>query len=159
MLPIGRLSQNGTCHGPQDRMTQFTVPEQYSLMTLWGIFKSPLMIGCNLPDNDDFTLSLLTNAEYMNMNQNSYGAKQIFRDEKNGKGTVIWSANGKKCKYLAVFNTDTKMRKIKVNLTDILMADTKYSAYDIWSGDILGEYKNNLTVEVEPHGARLIKLS
>jgi hypothetical protein len=158
MLPIGRLSKNGTCHGPQDRMTQFTVAEQYTLMSLWGIFKSPLMIGGNLPDNDEFTLSLLTNSEYMNMHQNSYGAKQILRNEKNGKGTVIWAANGKKCKYLAVFNTDSKNRKIKVDLTDVLMPDTKYSVYDIWSGELLGEYKNNISLDVETHGARLIKI-
>jgi hypothetical protein len=92
------------------------------------------------------------------MHQNSYGAKQILRNEKNGKGTVIWAANGKKCKYLAVFNTDSKNRKIKVDLTDVLMPDTKYSVYDIWSGELLGEYKNNISLDVETHGARLIKI-
>lgn len=158
MLPVGRLSKNGTCHGPQNRMTQFTIPEQYTLMSLWGIFRSPLMIGGNLPDNDDFTLSLLTNAEYMKMHRNSYGAKQIYRKEKNGRGTVIWAANGKKCKYAAVFNTDIKARRIRIDLTDILMADTKYSAYDIWAEKVIGEYKNSIILEVEPHGARLIKI-
>lgn len=159
MLPIGRLSKNGVCHGPQNRMTQFTKPEQYTLMSLWGIFKSPLMLGGNLPENDEFTLSLLTNREYMNMHQNSYGAKQIYRNEKNSKGTIVWASNGNKCKYLAVFNTDDKKRKIKVDITDILMADTKYCVLDIWSGEMLSNVKNTITVEVDPHGARLLKLS
>ncbi len=159
MLPIGRLSKNGTCHGPQDRMTQFTVPEQYTLMTLWGIFKSPLMIGGNLPDNDEFTLSLLTNSEYINMHQNSYGAKQIFRKEKNNKGTIAWSANGRACKYIAVFNTDTKARKIKIDLTDVLMPDEKYHAFDIWQGSDAGVIKNYITCMVEPHGAKLFKIT
>lgn len=159
MLPIGRLSKNGTCHGPQDRMTQFTTAEQYTLMTLWGIFKSPLMIGGNLPDNDNFTLSLLTNSEYMNMHQNSYGAKQILRKEKNGKGTIVWSANGKACKYIAVFNTDTKARKIKTDLTDVLMPDEKYHAFDIWQGSDAVEVKNYITCTVEPHGAKLFKIT
>lgn len=158
MLPIGRLSKNGTCHGPRDRMSQFTKPEHYTLMTLWGIFKSPLMLGGNLPDNDDFTLSLLTNAEYMLMHQKSYGAKRIYRNEKNGKGTIVWASNGKKCKYVAIFNTDTKARKIKVDLTDVIMPDTSYTAFDIWANEEFGTVKNTITAEVDPHGARLFKI-
>ncbi|MDD6602724.1 MAG: glycoside hydrolase family 27 protein [Eubacteriales bacterium] len=158
MLPIGRLSKNGTCHGSRDRMSNFTRDEHYTLMTLWGIFRSPLFIGGNLPDNDDFTLSLLTNTEYMNMHQNSHGASQLLRNERNGRGTIIWTANGKGAKYLAVFNTDTRARNIKVDLTPILMPDTTYSLYDIWQGENIGTAKNSVTLTVNPHGARLIKI-
>lgn len=158
MLPIGRLSKNGTCHGHRDRMSNFTRDEHYTLMTLWGIFKSPLFIGGNMPDNDEFTLSLLTNAEYLNMHQNSYGARQVLRNERNGRGTIIWAANGKGAKYLALFNTDTKTRNIKVDLTSILMPDTTYSLYDIWQEENVGTAKNSVTLTVNPHGARLIKI-
>lgn len=158
MLPIGRISKLCSYHGPKNRMSQFTKPEHYTLMTLWGIFRSPLMIGGNMPENDDFTLSLLTNTEYMHMHQNSFGAKQICRNEKNNKGTIVWTANGKKCKYIAVFNTDDKSRKIKVDLTDVLMPDTTYSALEIWSGET-STVKNKITAEIDPHGAKLFKLS
>jgi hypothetical protein len=150
MLPIGRVSKNGSCHGPQNRMTQFTKPEQYTLMTLWGIFKSPLMIGGNLPENDDFTLSLLTNEKYLEMHQKSFGARELFRD----KNAVVWVSNGRKCKYLAVFNTSDKKRNIKADLTGFLMADTAYSALEIWSGETK-TVKNSLTASLEPHGAAL----
>lgn len=159
MLPIGRLSKNGVCHGPQNRKTQFTVPEQYTLMTLWGIFKSPLMIGGNMPENDDFTLSLLTNSEYMNMHRNSYGAKQILRDEKKNNETIVWSANGKKCKYAAVFNTADKARNIKIDLTKILMPDTEYIVYDIWQNENLGRFKNGIKTNIDAHGAKLYKIT
>ncbi len=159
MLPIGRLSKNGRCHGEQNRFTQFTKPEQYTLMTLWGIFKSPLMIGGNMPENDDFTLSLLTNSEYMQMNQYSTGAKQVLRQEKNGKGTIIWSANGKKCKYLAIFNTDDRQRNFKFDLSSILMPDIEYEIYDIWKNEGLGRFKNTVSAEIEPHGAKLYKIT
>ena len=158
MLPIGRLCKHSRYHGPNNRMSQFTKPEHYTLMSLWGIFKSPLMIGGNMPENDDFTLSLLTNEDYMTMHRESYGAKEIFRNEKNGKGTVIWSANGKKCKYIAIFNTDTKARKIKADLTEILMPDEQYSLYDIWQKSDVGKCKNSITAEVEPHGAKLYRI-
>ena len=67
MLPLGRLAKNASCHGDANRYTNFTKPEQVTMMTLWGIFRSPLMMGGNMPENDEWTISLLTNEEYMNM--------------------------------------------------------------------------------------------
>lgn len=157
MLPIGRLAKNASCHGAANRYTNFTKPEQYTLMSLWGIFRSPLMMGGNMPENDDFTLSLLTNSEYINMYQHSHGAKQIYRKETNGKGTIIWQSVGKGCKYLAVFNTKDKAAKITYDITEILMPNTIYSALEIWSGEQTA-VKNKITVTVEPHGAKLFKI-
>lgn len=159
MLPLGRLSKNGTCHGPQDRMTQFTRPEQITMMSLWGIFRSPLMMGGNMPDNDEWTLSLLTNEEYMNMHRYSFGAHEYLREEKNGNGKIIWVSNGKKCKYAALFNTKDSVQSIRLDLADILMPGDTYTVYDIWSKENCGEYKNSFTAKVEPHGAVLLKIS
>ena len=158
MLPIGRISKLCSYHGKQNRMSNFTKPEHYTLMSLWGIFGSPLFIGGNMPENDEFTLSLLTNSDYMQMQKESANPHRIAREEKNNKGYIIWVSHGKNCKYLAVFNTDTKAKKIKADLTQILMPNTEYTVYDIWQKQTIGTAKSSLTLEVEPHGARLIKL-
>lgn len=157
MLPVGRLAKNASCHGPQNRYSQFTRAEHYTLMSLWGIFRSPLMIGGNLPENDDFTLSLLTNKEFMYMHKHSKGARQLYRNEKNGQGTVIWHSAGKSCKYLAVFNTRNKTADITYDLSEILMPGTRYNVLDIWSGEKLA-VKNKITCRVDAHGARLFKI-
>lgn len=159
MLPLGRLSKNGICHGPQNRMTQFTKPEQVTMMSLWGIFKSPLMMGGNMPENDEWTLSLLTNGEYMKMHRESSNAHQYLRNEKSGRGEIIWTSNGKKCKYAALFNTDNKAKKLLLNLADILMPDEKYEIYDIWANKSLGCFKNTFKAEIDPHGAGLYKIT
>lgn len=158
MLPLGILSKNGVCHGPRNRQTQFTKPEQLTMLSLWGIFRSPLMLGGNLPENDDWTLSLLTNRAYLDMHRSSFGAKELLRREKNGKGTIIWTAKGKDCKYAALFNTCDETRKITLDLTEILMPGTGYSVYDIWQKKALGIYKNKIAVSVERHGAVLLKI-
>ncbi len=159
MLPLGILSKNGTCHGPQNRMTQFTKAEQITMMTLWGIFRSPLIIGGNLPENDEWTLSLLTNTEYIKMHSTSYGGHQYCRNEKNGKGYIIWIANGKKCKYVALFNTKDRKQKISLSLADILMPDEYYNVYDIWAEKNIGVYKNKFSAAIDGHGAALYKIS
>lgn len=159
MLPLGRLSKNGTCHGPQDRMTQFTKPEQLTMMSLWGIFKSPLMMGGHMPDNDEWTLSLLTNEEYMKMHRTAYGAKQHSRKEINGKGDIIWIANGEGCKYAALFNTRDDEHSVKLDLTEVLMPDADYKIYDIWNKENLGTFCNSFEISIAPHGAALCKIT
>ncbi len=159
MLPLGRLSKNGTCHGERNRYTSFTKPEQYTLMTLWGIFKSPLMFGGNLPENDEFTLSLLTNEEYLKMHRSCRNSREYFNNEKHGGNTIVWCADGRGCKYLAVFNTAERARKIRVDLTDLLTPDKKYRAYDIWNIEYVSCTSKGITAEAEPHGARLFKIT
>lgn len=159
MLPLGRLSKNGTCHGPQNRMTQFTKAEQLTMMSLWGIFRSPLMMGGNMPENDSWTLSLLTNEEYLKMHSTSFGAHQHSRNEKNGKGSVIWVSNGGDCKYAALFNTKDVEQTVKLDLTEILMPGKKYTFYDIWEKKSLGEFKNTFKAVIPPHGAGLYKIT
>lgn len=101
MLPMGKIGIRAERGNP--RMTNFTPDEQYTLMTLWSIFKSPLMFGGNLPDNDPFTLSLLTNKKVLKVLNESINNKPIFTDE--NKAAWIADEPGTGAKYLAVFNT------------------------------------------------------
>ena len=96
MLPLGRIDLRGN-----DRKTKFTADEQYSLMSLFTIFKSPLMFGGNLPDNDSFTNSLLTNEEVLYMHKNSVNNRQWFKQD----GAIAWTADDTAAgnKFIALF--------------------------------------------------------
>lgn len=75
MIPLGRISIRG--ERGQDRYTRLTHEQQYSLMTLFCILRSPLMFGGDLPSNDAFTLSLLTNKEVLRMHNQSRDVQLI----------------------------------------------------------------------------------
>lgn len=96
MLPLGVLQLG--------RPTHFTTDEQYTLMSLWSIARSPLMHGGDMTKTDSLTLALLTNDEVLAVNQHSANNRQLFRTE---DGLIAWVADvpGSKDKYLAVFNT------------------------------------------------------
>ena len=98
MLPFGNLKTWLT-----NNYTHFTPDEQTTVMTLWCIARSPLILGANLPMNDGFTLSLLTNDEVLMVNQASSDNHQVI----NSSNHVAWVANvpGSKDKYVALFNT------------------------------------------------------
>lgn len=152
MLPIGRISKLCSYHGAQNRMSNFTHDEHYTLMTLWGIFGSPLMIGGNMPENDEFTLSLLNNAEYMNMHRTVKNSRMLCRNEENDKGYIIWDGENEDSRFVALFNTDEK--PITINTAEKINISVDGS-YDIWQKCTVSE--NNITVQ--PHGARLLKLN
>jgi hypothetical protein len=99
MLPFGRINLRGLQSGGA-RMTKFTQDEQYTVMSLFSILKSPLMFGGNLPDNDAFTNSLLTNEEVLYMHNTSSNNRELF----NRAGTIAWTADDSGGdKYLALF--------------------------------------------------------
>jgi len=97
MLPFGNLKTWET-----NTYTKFTQDEQYTVMTLWSVARSPLILGANLPKNDAFTLSLLTNDEVLAVNQASANNQQVF----NTSNHIAWVADvpGSKDKYVALFN-------------------------------------------------------
>jgi hypothetical protein len=100
MLPLGHIGIRA--ERGDDRMSLFSKDEQYTLMTLWSIFRSPMMFGGHLPDNDPFTLSLLTNKDIMTMLNTSTNNRPLSRTSK----TAVWTADDPKTgeKYLALFN-------------------------------------------------------
>jgi len=100
MLPMGKFIRGERA---TDRYTKFTADEQYTLMTLWTMFKSPLMFGGNMPDNDEFTNSMLTNKEVLAVHANSVNNKQWF----NENDLIGWTADDPESgdKFVAVFNS------------------------------------------------------
>jgi len=98
MLPLGIIDFN--------RPTKFTRDEQYTLMSLWAIGRSPLIFGGDMTRLDDLTKELLTNPEMLKVNQESTNNRQLY----NNKNLIAWAADipGNTGKYVALFNAQSK---------------------------------------------------
>ncbi len=88
MLTLGFLGPSPGWGKP--RQTQFTSDEQRTLMTLWCIIRSPLMMGGNLLKlkNDTRTKYMLTNPEILNVDQHSIDNHIVISTDK----LVVWTA-------------------------------------------------------------------
>lgn len=142
MLPLGKIGLRAERGEP--RWSGFTKDEQYTLMTLFSIFRSPLMFGGDLPSNDEFTLSLITNKDVLNVNQNSSNGKQLFREN----DLIAWAADDPRTgdKYLALFNAADKLPIVESKA--------------IWnSGNLTNENSNqSVEVDIDITGARKLYL-
>ena len=156
MIPLGRISIRGERGG--DRMTRLTKDEQYSLMTLFTIFRSPLMFGGDMPSNDAFTLSLLTNKEVLKMHCEGTDVHQLF--QKDGK-VAITSHNAETGDiYLALFNisdSNTSL-SLSVPLKDLNIHKDKVVLSNMWTGKKMKVSGNNITVLLKKHSCLLYKI-
>ncbi len=151
MIPVGYLGK-GFGH---ERYTNFTINEQITLMTLWCIFRSPLMVGAELTKLDSKTLELLTNDEVLYLISNSHGAIQIERSNEH----AIWFSkdNNAESYYLAVFNLCEETQTIEVSLKD-LGINSNVSIRDLWTHENLAPTEDIIIANVPSHGAALYKL-
>ena len=155
MLPLGRLSLRGPVD--KERTTRFTRDEQYTMMTLWSMFRSPLMIGGNMPQFDDSTLSLLSNDEVLGIDQHSINNHEVYdRDS-----IIVWRADSPDgtITYVAVFNTrDTGAEHVPVKWNDLGLKSSRYEVRDIWQVTTLGSFRGNISLDIPEHGVRLLEL-
>jgi hypothetical protein len=155
MLPLGHIGINTPEHDKHSRFTNFTKDEQITMMTLWCIFRSPLMVGAELRDNDEWTLSVLTNPEILRLLKHSYGARQIMRTG----DTVIWAGNDEDGgKYIAFFNTSFHPVQPEIAFMNLGLHGT-YKARDLWAHEEIGTFTGRIGVNVNIHGARILKLT
>jgi hypothetical protein len=153
MLPIGYL---GPAPGwGKARETRMTHDEQRTLLTLWTIFRSPLMIGANLPKNDAWTTSLLTNPEVIAVDQHSNENRPVI----STSTVVVWTArpDAGDDRYLAVFNLDEHEQKLHYDWKDLELTGPKFQLRDLWERKNLGT-ATSLSVTLAPHACALYRL-
>lgn len=156
MIPLGRISIRG--ERGADRMTRLSREEQYTLMNLFTIFRSPLMFGGDLPSNDAFTLSLLTNDEVLRMHREGTDVKQLLREEDKIAITSRNARNGDI--YLALFNIhDDNTVEFEVSAKELSLKDGNYQITEMWSGQKVGTVNETLSVTIAPHASVLYKLT
>ena len=156
MIPLGRLAVSQHPANGKERDTRLTPDEQYTLLNLMAIAKSPLMFGGDLTQVDDFTKSLLTNKAVLDVNQHSIGNRVSYIDTEK----VMWMAEdaNDKCYYVALFNSSNNDVTFDVNLKDYGKANNK-NMEDLWTAKKSKIKHNQLNVKLAPHASKLFKIT
>ncbi len=141
MLPLGalRLCYDGT----DGKWTRLTPAEQRTMMTLWCMMRSPLMMGGDLTLNDEFTLGLMTCRPVLEMETESWCAHPLRTTQEE----AVWLAPRKRGDgaYAAVFNLSDRKRRVTVPAPEISFS----SAEELWTG----RAARTLSAVLPPHDA------
>ena len=154
MIPIGKLSKRGPVG--QERYSRFSPVEERTMMTLWCISRSPLILGGNLPENRPEDLALETNEEVLRVNQKGADSRQLSRDH----GAVIWVSRmpGTKTWNVAFFNLLDTARTVKLDLSSLGITGG-VSVRDLWIHKNLGNFRGIFAQSVPPHGSALFSVT
>ena len=157
MLPLGHIGLRA--ERGNDRLSQLTHDEQRTLMTLWCLFRSPLMFGGDLPTLDPFTRSLLTNADVLAIDQHSSGNHVVFSE-----GDLrVWTAtssdtSGPPEHYLAVINLGDAPLEQRLSWTRAGLNQRPNSLHELWTGETPPP-SEALSIKLKPHASALYRLS
>ena len=149
MLPVGALRQ---CDRPGN-WTRFTLAEQRTMMTLWCMMRSPLIIGGEMTKNDDFTLDLLTKQEILGILRTTWCAHPLRTTEDES----VWIAPRRDGKglYIALFNLSDKKRTITAGADEAELP--AFTGTELWSGKGTRKAKQ-LRAVLPPHDAAVWKI-
>jgi alpha-galactosidase len=157
MLPIGHL---GPVPGEgKERDTRFTPVEQQTLMTLWCMARSPLILGANLTKLDEATLKLITNPDVLRIDQTATRSGQVLHS-----GDIIaWTADlppgsPDGSVALALFNVGESQVVLDTTFEAFNIDANTYHVKDVWTGKNLGKLKSLPNLAIEPHSSVLYLL-
>ncbi len=154
MIQIGKLSKRGPV-GPE-RYSRFTEDELYTHLNFWCIFRSPLMLGGNLPENRELEKRLFTNAEVLAVNQKGENPRQLYKAD----GSMVWvsGVQGSKDLYVGLFNIGDATHEITVDFAALGM-NGKVAVRDLWKKTDLGLFSTQYKQSINPHASVLLKIS
>lgn len=149
MLPIGPIRQSENT----ENRTLFTEDEQITMMTLWSIFRSPLIIGGEMTGFDEFTMSLLTNEAIIKMHRNARHSHQVWRKKIDGIEHILWTASSAEGgQYFAVFNVGETDGEVEIKLSELEIYEA-VTGQELWSGEAVS-VKDVIRVSLKSHGAK-----
>jgi len=150
MLPLGSLRPAAGWGEPRE--TRLTRDEQRTMLTLWSVFRSPLIMGGNLTQADAWTKSLLTNREVIAVDQHSTDNKPVITTE----DVIVWTAKSENRQgmYVAIFNVSDQPQSVHYEWKDFGFPGSSYGVRDVWERRELGA-ATSVSANLRPHASLL----
>ena len=155
MLALGTLKPRPGWGAP--RLSALSPDEQRTLVTLWSIARSPLILGANLTQLDAPTLALLTNPDVIALNQQGTAQHEAVHDG----DLILWRStlpDGHEA--IALFNLGDKPLAVHRTFASIdpQLAGQPWKARDVWTGQYLPGILAGINAHLPPHGCQLVLL-
>ena len=151
MLIVGKVGWSNNL-----RDSRLTPDEQYTHISLWTLLASNMLIGCDIAQMDDFTVSLLCNHEVNAVNQDILG-KQAQRVVLDGS-IQIWSRPLSDGSYaVGIFNVGTSDARVdfKKYFKEMGIGSLQ-SVRDLWRQKDLSTTDVNYFIPT--HGVKYLKI-
>jgi len=151
MLVVGKVGW-----GPNLRDSRLKPNEQITHISLWALLASPLLIGCDMTQMDDFTTAILGNTEVINVNQDRLG-KAAGRKDQDGTSEVWARPLYDGTVAVGLFNRASTPATVTARWEDLGLKG-RQPVRNLWLRKAAGVYDGEFTAEVPAHGCVLVKI-
>ena len=130
--------------------------EQITHLTLWSMLAAPLLIGSDISKLSPYSIDALSNDEVIEVDQDPLGkqGKSVTRDgELEVWARPLWDGT----LAVALFNRGPESALVTAKWSDLGLKGA-LPIRDLWEQKDLGMARDNLSLPVPPHGARLFKV-
>ncbi|NNC12538.1 glycoside hydrolase family 27 protein [Planctomonas sp. JC2975] len=162
MLPLGRIGIRAERGEPRD--SRLTDDEQQTLLTLWVMGRSPLMVGGDLPSSDPRTIELLANPWLARVLADARDSAEIIREPQDDGEFIVWTARSAQTPshYVALFWTgaDAVTRAVPLSaITGDPSPSNRWSVRELSAGGNSAHEDAQLTsgevrADIPSHGVR-----
>lgn len=136
--------------------SRLTVDEQYSHVSLWALWAAPLIIGAPIDTLDAFTLSLLTNSEVLDVNQDPLGIQALEIEVAGGEVLVKPLEDGTAA--VGLFNPGEAPSDVAVTWEQAGVSGRR-RVRDVWRQKDVGVFEGSFTAKGIPrHGVVVVRL-
>lgn len=152
----------GKIHEARDKMgPPVDIPlnsnQRYQYVSLWSLICAPYFFSANIDEMDDFTISLLRNADISNVNQDELGhVAELIRENDNQVVLLKKLADGSN--VIGLFNNDSENEQIINVKWDEIGLSGKLLVRDLWRQKEIGTTQDELSVKVSPNGCAVLKI-
>jgi alpha-galactosidase len=163
MLPFGTL-------GPRPgwgkaRESRLTHDEEKTELALWAIARSPLILGANLTQLDEFTRGLLSNQTILFMNQYATYSRPVdvatlgagFEHVRVWRASVGEPGSRGYTEYFGFFNLGESAATVKTSWKQLGLDGAKHAALSAWDDTTTKESKE-ITVTMPAHGSQVYQV-
>jgi hypothetical protein len=160
MLPIGSLGPHPGWGDP--RTSRLTQDEQRTQWTLWAIARSPLIVGANLTKLDDFTRSLMTKRDILEVNQRTDSSQPIASLPPGFERARVWvahetlAAHGSRW-FVALFNLDDAPVTLHATWSQLHIHAAKRPIRNLWDG-VEPPVSDGIDVNLPAHGCAIYRI-
>ena len=160
VLPLGYIGVESS-NSPPSRLSSLTPDEQVTVMSLWTIFRSPLMYGGDLQHPDNFSLALLTNPEALNVSDHSLNTAFLVSNASQAvwrSDSEAWRTDGRS--YFTAHNLLDTQQTVTAALAPLRGAQngSACTLRDVWRRTDVGQVTQSVTVSLRPHASGLYAL-